>query len=71
MLQVPAPTVENIPVPTPIEATPGQAQLQVPPPGELVYVVVEPAHKFMVPPIADGAPFTMATAVTIQPVPKE
>jgi len=55
----------------PIVATVVVPLLHAPPSGVAVNVVLLPAQMLSVPPIADGVVFTVATAVTVQPVPNE
>ena len=59
------------PVVSPMEATGGLLLSQVPPVVRSVKVVVSPAQICRVPPMADGAGFTVITTVELQPVPIE
>jgi hypothetical protein len=65
---VPGAIAVKIPVVEPIVPTRVFALLHVPPPGELVNVVVEPTHTGVVGVIADGSALTVTTAVAAHPV---
>jgi hypothetical protein len=66
---VPADTPYTSPVPDTVP-TAGVELLHAPPAVVLLSVMVSPAHTADGPVIADGNPFTVATAVVIQPAPE-
>lgn len=68
MVDVPALTPVAMPLVEPIVATPVLPLLHVPPGTLLLSVVVAPWHTEVVPPMAEGAAFTVNTVVAIQPV---
>ena len=63
MLAVPAVMPDTIPVPAPIVATAVLLLLQVPPVLVVLRVVVCPTHALVLPVMAAGSGFTVATAV--------
>ena len=71
MFAVPALTPVTTPVAGSIAATDAASLVQVPPVVVLVNVVVAVAHTDVVPPIADGAAFTVTVAVASVPQPVE
>ncbi len=68
MLLVPADTPVTRPVADPTVATPGVPELQVPPDGAPVNVVVSPSHMSSVPLMPVGSAFTVTVLVREQPV---
>lgn len=67
MFVVPPPNPFTVPVREPIVATPVLLLVQVPPPGVLVIVCVDPKHIGVVPTIGVGERFTVCTLVVKQP----
>jgi hypothetical protein len=65
---VPADMPLTTPEPKPMVAMPGQATLQVPPAGEPMAVVVDPAHTCKVPVMAVGSGLMSTTTERWQPV---
>ena len=69
MTAVPADTPFTTPVPEPTAATPGEPELQTPPP-ELLKIMLEPTHTWVGPVIAVGVGLTVTNVVVKQPVDK-
>lgn len=65
---VPADTPVNTPVVEAIDAVDVDEELQVPPPAELVSVIVEPTQTDVGPPILPGNGLTVTIAVSVQPL---
>ena len=63
-IAVPSDTPVTMPVLLPTEATPSADELQVPPDGVLLNVVVAPIHTLRVPVISEGIAFTVTIAVS-------
>jgi len=65
---VPVDIAVTNPLVEPMVATDGLLLVHVPPPEELVQVVVAPTHKLLIPDIAPGGGVTVNDAVVKQPV---
>ena len=71
MVDVPAEIAAKTPVVEPIVPVAVLLLVHVPPETRSFKAVVEPAHKAVVPVIADGAVFIVTFFETMHPVPKE
>ena len=67
---VPAATPDTTPVEDVTAATLLLPLVHVPPPTELLNVVVLPAHTLVVPVMEDGTPLTVRTTTLMQPLPE-